>query len=50
MLKDFCAKFLESGYNMVMRSVRDRMTREKAQDHDETYYFWAMSFFLEFNR
>ena len=24
--------------------------RSKAQDSDETYYLWAMRFFMEFNR
>ena len=50
LLKDFCRGMLEGGYNVMMRSVKDRISREKAQDSDETYYFWAMSFFLEFNR
>nr|CAB3266958.1 protein timeless homolog [Phallusia mammillata] len=50
MLKSFCNGLLENSYNMFMRAVKDRITREKAQDQDETYYFWTMSFFLEFNR
>lgn len=24
--------------------------REKAQQHDETYYMWALAFFMAFNR
>lgn len=26
------------------------MLREKAQQHDETYYLWATAFFMAFNR
>ena len=50
MLKEFCSGMLESGYNVMMKAIKDRISREKAQDSDESYYFWAMSFFLEFNR
>lgn len=49
-LKEFCRGLLDGGYNVLMRAVKDRISREKAHDSDETYYFWAMSFFLEFNR
>nr|XP_018672329.1 protein timeless homolog [Ciona intestinalis] len=49
-LKEFCSRLLDSSYNVLMKAVKDRLSREKAQDHDETYYFWAMSFFLQFNR
>uniref|UniRef100_H2Y692 Timeless N-terminal domain-containing protein n=1 Tax=Ciona savignyi TaxID=51511 RepID=H2Y692_CIOSA len=49
-LKEFCNHMLDSSYNVLMRAVKDRLSREKAQDHDESYYFSAMSFFLEFNR
>ncbi|XP_076824632.1 protein timeless homolog [Clavelina lepadiformis] len=50
MLKEFCNGLLGNAYNVLMHSIKDKLSREKAQDHDETYYFWAMSFFLEFNR
>lgn len=29
---------------------QDHLLREKAQQHDETYYLWAMTFFMAFNR
>ena len=50
MLKEFCQRFLEYGYNVLMRLVKDKLAHNKAQDNDETYFFWSMSFFLEFNR
>ncbi|XP_069347931.1 protein timeless homolog isoform X3 [Eulemur rufifrons] len=28
----------------------DHLLREKAQQHDETYYMWALAFFMAFNR
>lgn len=31
-------------------SGKDHLIREKAQQHDETYYLWAMAFFMAFNR
>ena len=31
-------------------SSQDLLVRSKAQDSDETYYLWAMRFFMEFNR
>ena len=31
-------------------SPQDILNRERAQDHDETYYLWAMRFFMEFCR
>jgi len=50
-LSSFCRGFLERGYNLCMRVTKDRLSREGAhQDHDETFYFWMMSFFLKFNR
>ncbi|XP_037370906.1 protein timeless homolog isoform X2 [Talpa occidentalis] len=49
-LKDFCAEFLENCYNRLMGSVKDHLLREKAQQHDETYYMWALAFFMAFNR
>ncbi|XP_060128020.1 protein timeless homolog [Zootoca vivipara] len=49
-LKEFCVEFLENCYNRLMYLVKDHLIREKAQQHDETYYLWAMAFFMAFNR
>ncbi|XP_076324577.1 protein timeless homolog isoform X2 [Tachypleus tridentatus] len=49
-LRDFCVEFLNSAYNSLMSSVKDNLSRQRAQAHDETYYLWAMRFFMEFNR
>lgn len=29
---------------------KDILARENTQEHDETYYMWAMRFFMEFCR
>ncbi|CAH2224370.1 timeless homolog [Pelobates cultripes] len=49
-LKEFCIDFLENCYNRLMCIVKDHLIREKAQQHDETYYLWSMAFFMAFNR
>lgn len=49
-LKDFCVNFLDNSYNHFMFGIRDKISRERSDDHDETYYFSIMSFLLEFNR
>ncbi|KAL3836515.1 hypothetical protein ACJMK2_021941 [Sinanodonta woodiana] len=49
-LKEFCIQFLENCYNPLMYTVKDLLNHEKTQDHDETYYLWAMRFFMEFCR
>ncbi|XP_063149729.1 protein timeless homolog isoform X2 [Candoia aspera] len=49
-LQEFCVEFLENCYNRLMYLVKDHLIREKAQQHDETYYLWAMAFFMAFNR
>ncbi|XP_031205478.1 protein timeless homolog isoform X3 [Mastomys coucha] len=49
-LRDFCSEFLENCYNPLMSAVKDHLLRERAQQHDETYYMWAMAFFMAFNR
>uniref|UniRef100_A0A8D0GH46 Timeless circadian regulator n=1 Tax=Sphenodon punctatus TaxID=8508 RepID=A0A8D0GH46_SPHPU len=49
-LKEFCVDFLENCYNRIMYLVKDHLIREKAQQHDETYYLWALAFFMAFNR
>ncbi|XP_026686242.1 protein timeless homolog isoform X3 [Diaphorina citri] len=48
-LRGFCEEFLQA-YNNVMRGVRESISRDKAQANDETYYFWAVGFFMAFNR
>ena len=30
--------------------LQDILNREKTQEHDETYYLWAIRFFMEFCR
>lgn len=49
-LRDFCSEFLENCYNRLMGLVKDNLLQEKAQQHDETYYMWALAFFMAFNR
>lgn len=49
-LKDFCVEFLNGAYNTFMYHVKNNLLRSKAQDHDESYYLWALRFFMEFNR
>ncbi|EFX80319.1 putative TIMEOUT/TIM-2 protein, partial [Daphnia pulex] len=50
MLKEFCLQMLNGAYNSLMHIVKDCLVRLKTQDHDETYYLWAVKFFMEFNR
>lgn len=33
-----------------MQNVRGKLVRGKSVSHDETYYLWALRFFMEFNR
>ncbi|XP_064643894.1 protein timeless homolog [Lineus longissimus] len=49
-LKDFCVQFLENCYNPLMYAVKDSLNHKKTQENDETYYLWAMRFFMEFQR
>uniref|UniRef100_A0A3Q3VI65 Timeless circadian clock n=1 Tax=Mola mola TaxID=94237 RepID=A0A3Q3VI65_MOLML len=49
-LREFCVDFLESCYNHLMYLVKENLIREKTEQHDETYYLWALSFFMAFNR
>ncbi|XP_052803681.1 protein timeless homolog isoform X2 [Mya arenaria] len=49
-LREFCIQFLENCYNPLMYAVKDVLNREKSQEHDETYYLWAIRFFMEFCR
>lgn len=50
MLKEFSLQLLNGAYNSLMHIVKDCLVRMKAQEHDETYYLWALKFFMEFNR
>ncbi|XP_077430507.1 protein timeless homolog isoform X2 [Vanacampus margaritifer] len=49
-LREFCVDFLENCYNRLMYIVKESLMREQSQEHDETYYLWALSFFMAFNR
>ncbi|KAJ8412126.1 hypothetical protein AAFF_G00143930 [Aldrovandia affinis] len=49
-LREFCIDFLENCYNRLMYLVKEGLIREQTQQHDETYYLWALSFFMAFNR
>nr|QCH40580.1 timeout [Chilo suppressalis] len=49
-LKEFCIEFLNSSYNPLMHYVKDVLVRAGAQKNDESYYLWAVKFFMEFNR
>ncbi|KAM3621383.1 uncharacterized protein V6R79_010566 [Siganus canaliculatus] len=49
-LREFCVDFLENCYNHLMYLVKEGLIREQTQQHDETYYLWALSFFMAFNR
>lgn len=49
-LKEFCVEFLNGSYNTLMYEVKNKLARAKAQAHDESYYLWALRFFMEFNR
>ncbi|XP_059185367.1 protein timeless homolog isoform X1 [Centropristis striata] len=49
-LREFCVDFLENCYNRLMYLVKESLIREETQQHDETYYLWALSFFMAFNR
>ena len=49
-LKEFCVKFLENCYNPLMKVVKENVVSHRSQENDETYYIWAMRFFMMFNR
>ncbi|XP_048512372.1 protein timeless homolog isoform X2 [Athalia rosae] len=50
-LKEFCVEFLNGAYNPVMKYARFCIGGgDRAQANDESYYLWAMKFFMEFNR
>lgn len=49
-LKEFCIEFLNASYNVLMHHVKNKLERAVTQAHDESYYLWALRFFMEFNR
>ncbi|KAF6207220.1 hypothetical protein GE061_018460 [Apolygus lucorum] len=49
-LKQVCVEFLNAAYNPLMLHVRECFHRGRAQENDESYYFMAIRFFMEFNR
>ncbi|UYV81225.1 TIMELESS [Cordylochernes scorpioides] len=50
-LKDFCLEFISNAYNPFMAQVRREIERPAgSHSHDETYFLWAMRFFMELNR
>ncbi|CAG9855567.1 unnamed protein product [Phyllotreta striolata] len=49
-LKEFCIEFLNGAYNATLRYIKSVLVRSSDEAHDESYYFWAMSFFMAFNR
>ncbi|EDO48937.1 predicted protein, partial [Nematostella vectensis] len=49
-LQGFCKQFLEHCYNPLLYVVRDNLMHERSQENDESYFLWAMKFFMEFTR
>nr|CAH8872526.1 unnamed protein product [Trichobilharzia regenti] len=49
-LQRFCWQFLKFCYNPIMRVVQAGLTRQAAQENDETYFLWTMRFFMAFCR
>ncbi|XP_073971907.1 circadian regulator timeout isoform X3 [Rhodnius prolixus] len=49
-LKQLCVEILNAAYNPLMKFVKELLVRGKSQDNDESYYFSAIKFFMEFNR
>ncbi|XP_071489964.1 protein timeless homolog [Diadema antillarum] len=49
-LKDFCILLMDNCYNPLMNAVKDHILHHRAQENDESYYLWAMHFFMQFNR
>ncbi|XP_073235962.1 protein timeless homolog [Porites lutea] len=49
-LKNFCKGFLQNCYNPLMLVVKDNLKHGRSQENDETYFLWAMRFFMEFSR
>ncbi|XP_019854658.1 PREDICTED: protein timeless homolog [Amphimedon queenslandica] len=49
-LQKFSAQVLDYCFNVLMRVVKDTIKRQHSMENDETYYLWAMRFFMEFSR
>ncbi|XP_022107896.1 protein timeless homolog [Acanthaster planci] len=49
-LKEFCVLFIENCYNPLIHAVKDHIMHQHAQEHDDSFYLWAMRFFMEFSR
>ncbi|VDP85978.1 unnamed protein product [Echinostoma caproni] len=49
-LQRFCWNFLQFCYNPLMHAAKASLTRHATQENDETYYLWAVRFFLAFSR
>nr|XP_058960155.1 protein timeless homolog [Pocillopora verrucosa] len=49
-LKNFCKEFLQNCYNPLMNIVKDNIKHGRSQENDESYFLWAMRFFMEFSR
>ncbi|XP_054167504.1 protein timeless homolog [Oppia nitens] len=49
-LYDFCVDFITNSYNLFMKTIYENLSRNLNQENDETYYLWAIQFFMEFNR
>lgn len=48
-LKEFCIQFLECCYNPILRVVKDNIQHQRAMENDDTYYLWAVRFFMQFS-
>ncbi|XP_021003037.2 protein timeless homolog [Parasteatoda tepidariorum] len=48
-LKNFCKEFLKT-YNKLMALVKKELIRKSSGDHDDSYYLWAIEYFMKFNR
>ncbi|KAF8778589.1 Protein timeless like protein [Argiope bruennichi] len=48
-LKNFCKAFLKT-YNKLMAAIKRELLRRGSADHDDTYYLWAIEYFMKFNR
>ncbi|XP_056642812.1 protein timeless homolog [Diorhabda sublineata] len=49
-LKEFCIEFLNGAYNNVMQYIKGLIARHSGDNQDESYYLWALGFFMSFNR
>lgn len=49
-LKLFCKQFTEKVYANYMQQIKHNLIQKKAAENDESYYLWAIQFFIAFNR